>query len=133
MVCGRRPIEDGKPNLLDWLCMPIERGELLFALDHRIKAKDGYSDEEVERLLNLGLLCAYPYANVMPTNSLPERLLITDESVSNTSDGRGLMHNLASASTWKMYLCNQIFRELLTILPDCKTVVFNSQSVCPNV
>ncbi|KAK0590507.1 hypothetical protein LWI29_028133 [Acer saccharum] len=66
VVCGRRPIEDGKPNLLDWLCMVIERGELLSALDDRIKAKGGYSVEEVERVVNLGLLCAYPDANVRP-------------------------------------------------------------------
>ncbi|KAK2651127.1 hypothetical protein Ddye_018616 [Dipteronia dyeriana] len=66
VVCGRRPIEDGKPNLIDWLCMLIERGELLSALDDRIKAKGGYSVEGVERVLNLGLLCAYPDANVRP-------------------------------------------------------------------
>ncbi|KAL5793767.1 hypothetical protein ACOSP7_002361 [Xanthoceras sorbifolium] len=66
VVCGRRPIEDGKPNLLDWLCTLIERGELLSALDDRLKTKGGYSDEEVERILNLGLLCAYPDANERP-------------------------------------------------------------------
>ncbi|KAI9176849.1 hypothetical protein LWI28_007830 [Acer negundo] len=42
------------------------RGELLSALDDRIKAKGGYSVEEVERVINLGLLCAYPDANVRP-------------------------------------------------------------------
>ena len=52
--------------MLDWLCMVIERGELLSALDDRIKAKGGYSVEEVERVVNLGLLCAYPDANVRP-------------------------------------------------------------------
>ncbi|KAK0588902.1 hypothetical protein LWI29_006856 [Acer saccharum] len=67
VVCGRRPIEDGKPNLLDWLCMLIERGDLLSALDDRIKAKGCYSDEEVERIVNLGFLCAYPDANARPT------------------------------------------------------------------
>ncbi|KAK0588555.1 hypothetical protein LWI29_002548 [Acer saccharum] len=67
VVCGRRPIEDGKPNLLDWLCMLIERGDLLSALDDRIKAKGGYSVEEVEGVVNLGFLCAYPDANERPT------------------------------------------------------------------
>ncbi|KAK3184129.1 hypothetical protein Dsin_031415 [Dipteronia sinensis] len=67
MVCGRRPIDDGKPTLLDWLCMLIERGDLLSALDDRIKAKGCYSVEEVERVLHLGFLCAYPDANVRPT------------------------------------------------------------------
>ncbi|CAK7322462.1 unnamed protein product [Dovyalis caffra] len=37
------------------------------ALDDRIKAKEGYSIEEVERVLHLGLLCAHPNANVRPT------------------------------------------------------------------
>ncbi|XP_031280292.1 probable L-type lectin-domain containing receptor kinase VII.2 [Pistacia vera] len=66
VVCGRRPIEDGKPNLLDWLWRLTERGELLYALDDRLKAQDGYSNEEVERVLNLGLLCSHPDTNMRP-------------------------------------------------------------------
>lgn len=67
VVCGRRPIEEGKPNLVDWLWRLMERGELLSALDERLKAKDSYTDEEVERALHLGLLCAHPDTNVRPT------------------------------------------------------------------
>lgn len=67
VVCGRRPIEDGKPSLIDWLLMLLERGELHSALDDRLKATGGYSDEEVERVINLGLLCAYPEAKIRPT------------------------------------------------------------------
>lgn len=67
VVCERRPIENGKPNLLDWLYMLIDRGELRFALDDRLKVKGGYSDEEVERVLKFGLECAHPDAKFRPT------------------------------------------------------------------
>lgn len=67
VVSGRRPIEEGKPNLVDWMWRLTERSELLSVLDERLKAKGGYADEEVERVLHLGLLCAHPDANLRPT------------------------------------------------------------------
>ncbi|KAF5731383.1 putative kinase [Tripterygium wilfordii] len=66
VVCGRRPIEDGKPSLIDWLWRLMERGELVSALDDRIKGKGGYSEQEVERVLGLGLLCSHWDTNLRP-------------------------------------------------------------------
>ncbi|XVF66822.1 hypothetical protein PTKIN_Ptkin10aG0068700 [Pterospermum kingtungense] len=67
IVCGRRPIEEGKPDLIDWIWRLRERVEVVSALDDRIKVEGGYSDEEVERILHMGLLCAQPEPHVRPT------------------------------------------------------------------
>ncbi|KAF8413872.1 hypothetical protein HHK36_001866 [Tetracentron sinense] len=67
VACGRRPIEDGKPPLVEWVWGLMERGELVSALDERLKARGGFDDEEVERVLHLGLLCAYPDHHSRPT------------------------------------------------------------------
>lgn len=68
MVCGRRPIEEGKLGLVEYVHQIAERGELLIsALDDRVKAKGGHDVEEVERVLRLGLLCVHPDPNVRPT------------------------------------------------------------------
>ncbi|XWS54171.1 hypothetical protein CRYUN_Cryun10bG0066800 [Craigia yunnanensis] len=66
IVCGRRPIEEGKLGLIDWVWRLKERRELISALDDRFKAKGGYTDEEVEIILHLGLLCAHPEPHVRP-------------------------------------------------------------------
>ncbi|KAF5458464.1 hypothetical protein F2P56_022491 [Juglans regia] len=66
VVCGRRPIEEGKPGLVESVWRLMDRGELHLALDERLKSKGGYSFEEVESMLHLGLLCAYPDPSVRP-------------------------------------------------------------------
>ncbi|KAG2712434.1 hypothetical protein I3760_04G125800, partial [Carya illinoinensis] len=48
VVCGRMPIEDGKPGLVDSVWRLMDSGELHLALDERLKSKGGYSIEEVE-------------------------------------------------------------------------------------
>ncbi|GKU96451.1 hypothetical protein SLEP1_g9684 [Rubroshorea leprosula] len=67
LVCGRRPTEEGKPGLVEYVHRLMERGELLYALDNHLKAKGDYNNEEVERVLHLGLLCVHPEPNVRPT------------------------------------------------------------------
>ncbi|KDO53900.1 hypothetical protein CISIN_1g048535mg [Citrus sinensis] len=67
VMSGRRPIEEGKRNLVDRMWSLTERSELLSVLDERLKAKGGYADEVVEKVLHLGLLCAHPEANSRPT------------------------------------------------------------------
>ncbi|XP_022878102.1 L-type lectin-domain containing receptor kinase VII.1-like isoform X1 [Olea europaea var. sylvestris] len=67
VVCGRQPVEEGKPPLLNWLWELMGRGELNNALDARLRAKGGFDEEEVERVLHLGLLCAHPDPNTRPT------------------------------------------------------------------
>ncbi|CAK9175578.1 unnamed protein product [Ilex paraguariensis] len=67
VMCGRKPIEEGKPPLVDWVWQLMGQGELLNALDERLRANGGFQEEQVETLLHLGLLCAYPDPRARPT------------------------------------------------------------------
>ncbi|KAA8519792.1 hypothetical protein F0562_014118 [Nyssa sinensis] len=67
VVCGRRPIQEGKASLVEWTWELMRRGELVNALDERLRARGGFDDEEVERMLHLGLLCTYPDPSARPT------------------------------------------------------------------
>lgn len=67
VVCGQRPIESRLPSLVDWVRRLMETGELLGALDKRLKSKSGYDIKEVEKLLLLGLLCVHPEPRGRPS------------------------------------------------------------------
>ncbi|KAI4296753.1 hypothetical protein L6164_036681 [Bauhinia variegata] len=68
VMCGRRPLEEGKPPLTNWVWQLMVQGQLGKALDERLRAKgDQVNEQEVERVLHLGLLCAYPEPKVRPT------------------------------------------------------------------
>ncbi|KAI5570662.1 hypothetical protein BDE02_11G044000 [Populus trichocarpa] len=68
VMCGRRPIEEGQPPLLESVWQLMMQGQSLSALDERLKARGVKFDEgEVERMLHLGLLCAYPDSKGRPT------------------------------------------------------------------
>ncbi|KAG5234970.1 L-type lectin-domain containing receptor kinase [Salix suchowensis] len=68
VMCGRRPTEEGKPTLVESVWQLRMQGKLLNAMDERLKARgDQFDEGEVERMLHLGLLCAYPDSKVRPT------------------------------------------------------------------
>ena len=67
VMCGRRPIEEGKPPLEEWAWQFMVQGQLLNALDERLRARGGFDEEEVEKVLHLGLLCAYPDPSARPS------------------------------------------------------------------
>ncbi|KAK9906954.1 hypothetical protein M0R45_002569 [Rubus argutus] len=68
VMCGRRPIEEGKPPLVEWVWQLMTKGQLLDAFDERLRARgSGFSEEEVQRVLHLGLLCAYTDPNARPS------------------------------------------------------------------
>ncbi|XP_022139790.1 L-type lectin-domain containing receptor kinase VII.1-like [Momordica charantia] len=67
VMCGRRPIEEGKTPLVEWARRLAVEGELRAAVDERVRKKGGWSEEEVERVLHLGLLCAHPDPAARPT------------------------------------------------------------------
>ncbi|XP_004487272.1 probable L-type lectin-domain containing receptor kinase VII.2 [Cicer arietinum] len=69
VVCGRRPIVMDEPPLVEWIFSLMEKGELSFAVDERLKGQKGckYNTFEAERLLHLGLLCASFDPSVRPT------------------------------------------------------------------
>ncbi|KAL4347601.1 hypothetical protein GQ457_17G005450 [Hibiscus cannabinus] len=105
IVCGRRPIEEGKPGLIEWTWRLMERQELVSALDDRLKGKGGHSNEEVERLLQLGLLCAHPEARVRPTMRQITKLLEV-RAEGSESEGEGMELNLlqrmrTATTTWE--------------------------------
>ncbi|KAL3643434.1 hypothetical protein CASFOL_014249 [Castilleja foliolosa] len=64
MICGRRPIEQGKPLLVEWLWELLRKGELLSGVDPRLREFD---EEKVEKMMRLGLLCAHPNPSLRPT------------------------------------------------------------------
>ncbi|MBA0630872.1 hypothetical protein Godav_002925 [Gossypium davidsonii] len=105
IVCGRRPIEEGKPSLIDWTWRLMERQELVSALDDRLKGKGGHSNEEVERLMQLGLLCAHPETHVRPTMRQVMKLLEVRHEGAAESEGEGmelnLLHRLRSTTTMR--------------------------------
>ncbi|KAE8686414.1 putative L-type lectin-domain containing receptor kinase VII.2 [Hibiscus syriacus] len=66
VMCGRRPIEDGKPPLVDWVWQLMMQGELRVAVDARLNVNEGLN-EVVTKVLHLGLLCSYPNPDSRPT------------------------------------------------------------------
>ncbi|XP_050381598.1 probable L-type lectin-domain containing receptor kinase VII.2 [Argentina anserina] len=108
VVCGRRPIEAGKPGLVDWIWTLMERGGVIHGVDGRLKSKGGYNPDEVERFLRLGLLCAYPEPRGRPTMRQVMQLLEgatylgTDKSEGQEGEGIevNLLHNMVTASMW---------------------------------
>ncbi|KAK6149919.1 hypothetical protein DH2020_017444 [Rehmannia glutinosa] len=67
VICGRRPVEQGKPPLVDWLWELYRNGQLVSGVDPRLRGKGEVNEEELERVLHLGLLCAHPDPNSRPT------------------------------------------------------------------
>ncbi|XVE51345.1 hypothetical protein DITRI_Ditri02bG0032700 [Diplodiscus trichospermus] len=67
VICGRRPIEEGKPPLVDWVWQSMMQGELLAVVDARLSTTGGFDQEEMEKMLHLGLLCSYSNPDSRPT------------------------------------------------------------------
>ncbi|VVB07828.1 unnamed protein product [Arabis nemorensis] len=65
VMCGRRPIEEGKKPLMDWVWGLMEKGEILRGLDPRMTTSQAI--DEAERVLQLGLLCAHPDPRKRPS------------------------------------------------------------------
>ncbi|XP_028795367.1 L-type lectin-domain containing receptor kinase VII.1 [Neltuma alba] len=92
VMCGRRPIEEGKPSLVEWVWQLKAQGQLIRAMDERMRAKGEMNEQQVETLLNLGLLCAYPDPKARPTMRQALKVLegknITTTTNNNSEDGR---------------------------------------------
>ncbi|XP_016499557.1 L-type lectin-domain containing receptor kinase VII.1-like [Nicotiana tabacum] len=67
VMCGRRPIEEGKPPLVDWLWELMKRGELSNAFDNQLRSNQGFNEEEALRVLQLGMICASLDPKARPT------------------------------------------------------------------
>ncbi|KAJ4703488.1 Lectin receptor kinase [Melia azedarach] len=106
VMCGRRPIEEGKPNLVEMVWQLMVQEKLLDALDERLRAKGGFNEEEVERVLHLGLLCAYPDPSARPTMrqvvKVLEGKIEVGENESEDIDA-SLLQNWNSKDMWANY------------------------------
>ncbi|XP_051128747.1 L-type lectin-domain containing receptor kinase VII.1-like [Andrographis paniculata] len=102
VICGRRPIEEGKPPLVEWVWERLRSGELIAAVDKRMEDVD---DEEVLRVLHLGVLCAHPDANSRPTMrqvvKVFEGRAEGDETESEDTDVY-LLEKMRNSEMWRM-------------------------------
>ncbi|KAF8093881.1 hypothetical protein N665_0376s0026 [Sinapis alba] len=71
ITCGRKPILSRaslrEMVLTDWVLQCWEHGDIMQVLDQKIE--QDYSKEQVELVLNLGLLCSHPVAAIRPNMS----------------------------------------------------------------
>ncbi|XP_038888646.1 probable L-type lectin-domain containing receptor kinase VII.2 [Benincasa hispida] len=94
VVCGRRAIEEGKPWLIDWVRGLMERNEIGLAVDERLKVEEtSWNEDEMERMVCLGLLCAHNEAVARPT--MQQVVNILYERNGNGSND-GLLNRLRS-------------------------------------
>ncbi|KAL6642045.1 hypothetical protein ACP70R_020226 [Stipagrostis hirtigluma subsp. patula] len=82
VACGRRPIwvdADGEPRALaDWVLAAWQGGSIPGVVDPRL---DDYTEEEMELVLKLGLLCSHPSPNVRPGMRLVLQYLQMDAAL----------------------------------------------------
>lgn len=67
VMCGRRPMEEGKPPLVEWVWQLMMNGGLLNVPDERLRERGRIDENEVENVLQLGLLCTYPDSQFRPS------------------------------------------------------------------
>lgn len=70
VACGRRPIEkEGQEmvNLVDYVWGLHSQGKIIEAADTRLKKNGGFQEEEMKKLLLLGLSCANPDSEQRPS------------------------------------------------------------------
>ncbi|XVF27636.1 hypothetical protein REPUB_Repub14bG0125400 [Reevesia pubescens] len=109
VMCGRRPIEDGKPPLVDWVWQLMMQGELLAVVDARLRTNGGFDEEEVEKVLHLGLLCSYPNPDSRPTMRQVVKVLEgkNEPFESETEDMEAyLLQKVKSRDMWVNYSQN---------------------------
>lgn len=109
VICGRQPIEEGKPPLVDWAWELMRQGELLNAVDERLRMKGGLDEEEIEKVLQLGLLCAHHDPSVRPTMRQVVKFF-EEKTDADESDGEDmdvyLLKRMKSKDIWPNYSIN---------------------------
>lgn len=107
VICGRRPIEEGKPPLVEWVWDLLRRGELLSGVDARLRTRGEIDAEEVERVLHLGLLCVHPDSNARPTMRQIVKLFEGKSDEVDGTEGEGmemyLLQRMRTKEIWSMY------------------------------
>ncbi|CAI0407473.1 unnamed protein product [Linum tenue] len=76
VVSGRRPVEEGKPILVESMLEAMKEGKLADCVDPRARDRgEAVEDQEVERVVRLGLVCAHPDPSARPTMRQVVKLL----------------------------------------------------------
>lgn len=71
---------------MEWVWQLKAQGQLINAIDDRLKAKGEVNEEQGETLLNLGLLCAYPDPKARPTIRQALKVLEGKNNNNNNED-----------------------------------------------
>ncbi|KAL1537868.1 hypothetical protein AAHA92_30342 [Salvia divinorum] len=107
VMCGRRPIEEDAPPLLDWAWELLRRGELMKAVDVAALRGGAEEEAEVERVLHVGLLCAHPDPKARPSMRQVVKFLEERNEVNEAEMEEDMqMHLLDKMKTdqfWSMY------------------------------
>jgi serine/threonine protein kinase len=81
--CGRRPFDRKFPEeqivLLDWVWNCYENGELLKVVDSRLG--NNFNEEQMTKVLLLGLLCSHPDPNARPPMGYVRQVLVGNASL----------------------------------------------------
>ncbi|KAL6282330.1 hypothetical protein ACE6H2_013259 [Prunus campanulata] len=133
VMCGRRPIDDGKPPLVEWVWQLMVQGKLMDGFDERLRAKGEVNEEEVERVLHLGLLCAYPDPNARPSMRQVVKVLEgkndqPEESETEDMDAY-LLHHLQSRDMWSFFSPTFGYGSAHPTFEDIKQSISTSMSV----
>ncbi|KAF5471501.1 hypothetical protein F2P56_008289 [Juglans regia] len=84
VATGRRPIESSNFILVDWVMESYQMGQILDPVDPRLNTI--FVVEEVELVLELGLLCSHPRPGARPTMRQVTRYLSGDEPLPTIND-----------------------------------------------
>ncbi len=81
--CGRRPFDKKFPEeqmvLLDWVWNCYENGELLEVVDSKLG--ENFNEEQMTKVLLLGLLCSHPDPNARPPMRYVRQVLVGNASL----------------------------------------------------
>ncbi|XP_038690659.1 L-type lectin-domain containing receptor kinase VII.1-like [Tripterygium wilfordii] len=129
VICGRRPLEEGKPALVDWVWQLMMQGQLLEAIDTRLRANGGFDEEEVERVLHLGLLCAYPEPSSRPTMRQVVMMVLEGNSEANESETEDMDAHLLQMMKSKSTYSENFGHGLHPTFEDIKQSLSSSMSL----
>ncbi|KAG6596330.1 Lectin-domain containing receptor kinase VI.3, partial [Cucurbita argyrosperma subsp. sororia] len=84
VACGRKPLESDQFILVEWVMECYETGQILYAADPKLNLV--YEVEEMEMVLQLGLLCTHQRPEARPTMRQVTRFLHGDDPVPAVDD-----------------------------------------------
>ncbi|XAR50999.1 Non-specific serine/threonine protein kinase [Bertholletia excelsa] len=79
VASGRRPIEEYRPNLVEWVWALYREGRLLMAADPRLGEE--FDEVEMTRVLKVGLACSHPDPVVRPKMRSVTQMLLGEAEV----------------------------------------------------